>query len=159
MSGGGAITEGKIVWIEFRQIDRIVDALADGQARSALLGRLEKLEAQKAGLDAELAAPPAPRTVITEGFASHYRRKIDALIDTLNAPDLRAEAGERLRAAIGKVVLAPDAESGLSAELHGDLAEILTLGAGQQKPADGDAAAGQISMVAGAGFEPATFRL
>ncbi len=44
--------------------------------------------------------------------------------------------------------------------LKGDLAGILSLASGTEKPAAGDRdGLSQVSLVAGAGFEPATFRL
>ena len=62
----------------------------------------------------------------------------------------------------------PDAPNGLRIELQGDLAMILSLASGSTtRPGDrgGDRPAGtsvrgsQLSVVAGAGFEPAAFRL
>ena len=70
------------------------------------------------------------------------------------------------------MVLTPqsDAPDGLHAELHGDLAMILAmvLGLGDKptgtsglpkKAAQGGAAGSLLSVVAGIGFEPMTFRL
>ena len=49
-------------------------------------------------------------------------------------------------------------EGGLDIDLHGDLAGILSL-ATAKKGADQGPDLQQVKMVAGAGFEPATFRL
>ena len=70
---------------------------------------------------------------------------------------------DAIAALIQRVVLTPRADApGLDAVLHGDLAEILAL-CGEVKPNDRRPAVGtagrQVSVVAGAGFEPATFRL
>jgi site-specific DNA recombinase len=94
---------------------------------------------------------------------------------SLNAPEIRAEASDALRALIERVVLTPDldAPDGLRAELYGDLAEILRLGEtgldpsrcqtngglNNKKPPRAEVLGGQLSVVAGAGFEPAAFRL
>jgi hypothetical protein len=73
---------------------------------------------------------------------------------------------------IDRVVLSPDAADGLRAELHGGLAENLALGdpAGlvvgprraarinEERPRT-DVRGRQLSVVAGTGFEPVTFRL
>ena len=93
----------------------------------------------------------------------------------LNEPELRTEAAEILRALIERVVLTPDetAPDRLRAELHGDLAMILQAAAGAEPVPARRAAAGgrneklprtgvlgsQLSVVAGTGFEPVTFRL
>ena len=95
-----------------------------------------------------------------------------ALEQSLNAPDIRHEAGEALRQLIEKVVLTPDATApdGLAAALHGDLAVILTLAMAPERekrplPSEGATSQGTavsgslLSVVAGIGFEPMTFRL
>jgi len=55
-----------------------------------------------------------------------------------------------------------DAPDGIEAQLHGDLAAILALssndGRKQKLPANG-VAGSLLSVVAGVGFEPTTFRL
>jgi site-specific DNA recombinase len=61
--------------------------------------------------------------------------------------------------AIEDVMYSPN---GLKAELHGDLASILSMsesGVREQKLSGADALESRLSLVAGAGFEPATFRL
>ncbi len=99
-----------------------------------------------------------------------YARQIAELQAALNGDDIRAEATETLRMLIERVVLTPDptAPDGLAAELQGDLAEILTLAATPEtgrrrvgaKNSPGRVFSGcQLSVVAGAGFEPAAFRL
>ena len=65
----------------------------------------------------------------------------------LTAPELRTEAAEILRGLIDRVVLTPDPEAldGLRAELHGDLAMILSLA----EAAAAEAGAGVDSVGAG----------
>ncbi len=109
---------------------------------------------------------------LTADAATVYRDKVADLEASLNAPAIRTEAAEALRSLIERVVLTPDADApdGLQAELHGALATILTLASAVDGPAqkrggrNGDASGtsvpvGQLSVVAGAGFEPAAFRL
>jgi site-specific DNA recombinase len=67
------------------------------------------------------------------------------------------EASEILRSLIDKVVLTPEtgAPNWLKAELHGDLAAILSLceaGRSQEKPPAGERGGSQLSVVAGAGI-------
>ena len=90
-----------------------------------------------------------------------YHSKVSDLANALNEPDVRREAAEALRALIDKVVLTPS-EDGYDIDLHGDLAGILALASGKKaKTAQADMAeaVSQISLVAGVGFEPLTFRL
>ena len=47
----------------------------------------------------------------------------------------------------------------LEIELLGDVAGILALGANSKKPVTGDRDGLQVTLVAGTGFEPVTFRL
>ena len=78
---------------------RWVRAIEDGAWNDTLRRRLDALEAEKASLTAELAAlarPAAPVRLHPQA-AEIYRRKVAALEQCLNAPDIRHEAGEALR--------------------------------------------------------------
>jgi site-specific DNA recombinase len=72
----------------------------------------------------------------------------------------RDQAFELIRSLVDKVVLTP-VEGQLRINLYGELAGILTLcrEGGTPRRGDAEALAEQIKVVAGAGFEPATFRL
>ena len=64
-----------------------------------------------------------------------------------------------MRSLIDKIALTPDGDV-LKAELHGDLATILVFcGDGIKKLPGAEAPGSQLSVVAGGGFEPPTFRL
>ncbi len=84
------------------------------------------------------------------------------MTESLDDPAIRTEAMKVVRSLIDRIVLQPLDERGLAIELHGDLVEILTLceerTSKSKSPADGSAG-GLLSVVAGAGFEPTTFRL
>ena len=123
-------------------------------------------------LKAELAVLDAPAPVrLHPNAAAIYARQVAGLEAALNAGDIRVEAAEALRALIERVVLTPDelAPDGLQAELYGDLAEILALAVapelrlrgcvGAKNSPERGLAGRQLSVVAGAGFEPAAFRL
>jgi site-specific DNA recombinase len=86
------------------------------------------------------------------------------LSNALNDPAIKTEATELIRQLIEKVEMIPDidAPDGMRMEVHGALAEILPLAAGKapKRKLPGIVMPGsQLSVVAGAGFEPATFRL
>ena len=79
----------------------------------------------------------------------------------MNAPQARTEANEALCGLIDTVVLTPS-KDGYSIDLRGDLAGILSLSVDtKEKTASAGVAEAvlQVSLVAGVGFEPTTFRL
>ena len=83
----------------------------------------------------------------------------------MNDEDTRAEAADLLRGLIDKIILRPDpdAPNGHVIELFGELGAILSLCSEQEgtkaKPHAVGVGVRQLTMVAGAGFEPAAFRL
>jgi site-specific DNA recombinase len=143
-----------------RQIDRLVDALADGESAAPLTGRLRELEKRRLELERELktAAAPAPR--LHPNIAEVYRGKVAELHGALMAEDA-GPARELIRGLVEAIVLIPE-NGRLRVEVRGELAAILRLSgcANEKAPAFGpELLAEQIKMVAGAGFEPAAFRL
>jgi site-specific DNA recombinase len=114
-------------------------------------------------LEERLAATPEPPKIrLHPNLPGLYREKVAALEQALADPAIKAEAAEIIRSQIERITLTPHAEGGLEVQLHGDLAQILEFcEAGQhkhQRPGTGVPGRG-LSVVAGAGFEPATFRL
>ena len=147
------------------EIDNIITAIVQGMFHASMKARMDALEADKARLTARLADVPEPEPVIIHpGLADTYARTIADLASALNADDTREEAADILRGLIERVVLTPDttAPNGHAIELYGELGAILTLCGDTGTKADarrGTAGARQVTMVAGAGFEPAAFRL
>ena len=133
-----------------RKIANIVDTIADGGAPRSLVATLTELEARELELADILAATAEPNVIELRPEA--YRQRIEALHEALNANDPdRLQAVEIIRSLIDRIVVHPGEGRGeMEVYIHGRLAEILNLGA------DGP---GTTMMVAGAGFEPATFRL
>ena len=88
-----------------------------------------------------------------------YQGKIKSLIDALNTPGTITQANEAIRQLIEKVRLMPEGNTP-NIELLSELAAFLLLGIGpNDKHPLADAEGVQVTLVAGAGFEPATFRL
>ena len=145
-----------------RDLERLVQALIDGVTASAVREKMATLEARKAALTRSLDDAPAPKPLLHPSMAQFHRDKVACLADALNAPDMRKEAAETLRGLVHTTVLTPG-NDGNSILLKGDLAAILGLasgsGDGKTAAAGGPSAVSQVSLVAGAGFEPATFRL
>jgi len=90
-----------------------------------------------------------------------YRTKIRNLSSALQDPDLKMEATEALRGLISEIRMVPDADApnGHHIELAGELAGILALGEVQTTRPAASAGLKSVTMVAGVGFEPTTFRL
>ncbi|SEI13376.1 Site-specific DNA recombinase [Paracoccus alkenifer] len=171
-----------------RELDKIVDAILQGFPLSKLKDKSEKLEARKVELTEKLANADEPPPLLHPNMAALYAQRIGQLYENLQDEDGRARAAETFRSLIDQVTLMPD-NGELAIVLRGDLGAILRFAAGKKNPdflAEAEAldnllgasmasrkagrtnaktsAAGalevsQLSLVAGAGFEPAAFRL
>ena len=149
-----------------RRLQGVLRAIEDGAWNETLRRRLTELETEKAGLRAEIAGLAAPPPVqLHPNAAALYAAKVASLEAALDAAEMRTEAAEALRQLIARVVLTPDpaAPDGLAADLHGDLAMILTLataasghlrrrvsGGKNENPLGTYVPGGQLSVVAGA---------
>jgi site-specific DNA recombinase len=150
-----------------RKIERLLDQIEDGDGDARLLGkRLGERERERETLQARLneIVEESPAAVPMPNFAEAYAAQVRALEDVLRDPSLVQLAHETLAKLIEKVVLTPDpeAQNGLRVDLHGDLARILSTCAAarnEELPAGFLRAGSQLSVVAGVGFEPTTFRL
>jgi site-specific DNA recombinase len=107
----------------------------------------------------ESPEPPALR--LHPSLSQRYREMVEDLARSLNAPEVKREATSALRALISQVRMVPvaDAPGGHQLELVGELAGITALGLAESTKPPLFAGALSETMVAGAGFEPATFRL
>ena len=141
------------------QIDRIVDAVANGMFHDSMKDKLTDLEEQKAALEAQLAELGDEEPVqLHPRLAERYRAKVADLARALNDPETRVEAAEAMRGLLTEIRLIPVA-GGHEIELVGDLAGILALTQGQKKTPPATGAGVSVPLVAGVGFEPTTFRL
>ena len=147
-----------------KELDKIVDAIVQGFPLSKLKDKSEKLEARKAELTEKLANADAPPPLLHPNMAMLYAQRIEQLSEHLQDEDGRARAAETLRSLVDQVTLVPD-NGELAIVLRGDLGAILRFTAGKQNPgflseAEAlDNLLSQVSLVAGVGFEPTTFRL
>ena len=138
-----------------REIRRLIDAIKSGVPGAAVKDEMTALEGRRVELLAKLesAAPPMPR--LHPNLAEFYRQKIMNLAEALNEEDTRLEAAECLRELIEEIRLVPKSGK-LQVELYGELAALLNLA--NKYPRSKETGV-QITMVAGVGFEPTTFRL
>ena len=128
---------------------------------------LEEAEVRKIELLGALAQPLPSPVRLHPNLAEVYRAKVADLHNSLRAPSLRHEAIEIIRSLIEKIVVQPTSE-GPTIELVGEICRMVELGlesnGGNKKAAQRRAAlsateASSAVVVAGAGFEPTTFRL
>ena len=154
-----------------KEQDALVNALLSGLPPERIKAKMEQLEARQKQIDKDLAtAPAANATRIHPKMAENWQERIRALIAGLTEPDRDGEARDAIRGLIEKIVATPVPTKGkrmaLELTLYGDLAGILALSlgadqlSGQQKTSllqEVEESAG--FLVAGAGFEPAAFRL
>jgi site-specific DNA recombinase len=142
-----------------RDITRIIDAIKAGVPGEALKDEMAALIVTKEQLQQQLDAVPAPKPRLHPNLADLYRNKVANLIEALNASDTVLEAAEAIRTLIEAVRLVPK-DGELKIELYGELAALLSLGQdAKNKNPRGDASGVQVTLVAGVGFEPTTFRL
>ncbi len=93
-----------------------------------------------------------------------FKQQITDLASALHSPDIRQEAVEALRGLISEVRMVPDLScpNNHRMDLVGDFAGILQLSEGDRvyrRSANGLCSFGSVTLVAGVGFEPTTFRL
>ncbi|MCB9942820.1 MAG: recombinase family protein [Geminicoccaceae bacterium] len=158
--------KAELVKVE-KQIRGIIEAIKEGMFHESMKGEMTALEARKAELAGLLTDAPEDTPDLLPSASAIYAKKIAALTKALNRPEERPEAAEALRILIEKIVLTPGPERGeIYATLHGELSTILewterqAIGKAAKTTKPAASATGvSVSVVAGAGFEPATFRL
>jgi site-specific DNA recombinase len=149
-----------------KDIDGLLTAITDGMYHSSMKAKMNTLQADHTRLEATLGALPEPEPVaLHSGLAGVYAGKGSDLAEALNQDGRQAEAADLLRGLIETVVPHPDPDAphGHRIELFGELAAILSLCYGSLAPKAKARTVGagfwQVTVVAGTGFEPVTFRL
>jgi site-specific DNA recombinase len=120
------------------------------------------LQKEKATAGARLAAiRTTPALRLHPNLPVVYKKKVEKLAEALSEPGTAAEASEIIRALIDRIVLTP-VDGILQRELYGDLAGIAQFAEAQKRKTKNASSAAEpalLSVVAGVGFEPTTFRL
>ena len=159
---------------EIARIDRrmkaLMEALMDGtMPKEAIREQSHALYARKKDLERSLAEAVEPPPLLHPEMASFYRDQVAQLHEALHddSEPSRLRASEAIRSLVDKIVLTPT-DGELAIEVHGALAGILNVAANgtaitgglpSRRAAEIGPLAAQVKLVAGAGFEPATFRL
>ena len=138
-----------------RKIEAMLEVIMTGNADAKAIGRkLVELEAEQDRLEAELAkAPDADAIAVHPGAAERYRKKVAEIHEALKKGEGAArEAIQLLRDLVDHIVVTPtERPAPVGLQVIGNLAALLV-----DAPAG---IGGAESVVAGAGFEPTTFRL
>ncbi|UPJ84424.1 recombinase family protein [Bradyrhizobium sp. 183] len=149
---------------ELDKLMKLILASDDIDASKRVMKQMKELEARKEDLEKALAEAVEPPPLLHPNMAEIYRQRVTALYENLRDEDGKVEAAAVFRTLVNEVMLVPEAEE-LAIVLRGDLAAILRFAANKKNP-DVLSEAGvlgallsQVSLVAGIGFEPMTFRL
>jgi site-specific DNA recombinase len=152
-----------------KKIAGVVQAIVDGMYHPSMKAKMEELEARKVALTAALAESPEPPALrLHPALSDLYRAKIANLASALSDASVKREATGALRGLVSEIRMIPDpsAAGGHRMDLIGELASILALAEGREAQTTKPPRAarvfvgfGSVSMVAGVGFEPTTFRL
>lgn len=135
------------------EIDRLVDAIAQGTFSPTLRDRLEMLERRRAELEAQMPEEAEPTTVaLPPRLDLLYARKLAELEGLVADPELSPAAMEAVRGLISRIDLALREGGGVAATVYGDLAEMIALASGdghKNKDPRRGAHGGRLSVVAG----------
>jgi site-specific DNA recombinase len=143
-----------------RQREHLIQAIKDGVPAAEVKDDLARIAARREELEELLTGTKEEPVLLHPNMAGYYREKVAALSEALTAEENRAEAADLLRSLVDRIELTPNADGKLEIDLFGDLAGILALATNAKGPLDESGPEiQQVKMVAGAGFEPATFRL
>ncbi|KAA1053067.1 hypothetical protein [Azospirillum argentinense] len=134
--------------------------IESGAGSRTLVARLRELEAREDELNAHLIQVPVDLPDIHPNIAELYARKVARLAEALNRPEERDEAAGAIRGLIEQITLTSGLKRGqLDVTLYGELGTLLEWTAKKQNTPGPGGSRVSVSVVAGAGFEPATFRL
>ena len=142
-----------------RRIKKLLDLMLDDEiAVEEGKAAMKALDSRRKELEAQLKSTDEPAPLLHPSMADLYRSKVEELAAALQREDTRLEASDTLRGLIESIVLTPETGQ-LRIELKGNLAAMLTVAQKTTRsPESGDLIV-PVQLVAGAGFEPATFGL
>ena len=150
-----------------KQIESLVDAIANGMRSVSVKEKLEALELERTSLLQRLASSPPSPVRLLPNLAEAYRKKVSDLHAAIYSEETRDEAFEIIRTLIDKVLIHEGPDKKPTIELVGDIASMISIAlpaSKTQKTAPGRAVLSDrdirsVEVVAGTGFEPVTFRL
>ena len=146
-----------------RSIERALAFILEGDGDpGSVRAKLKELEARRRDLERQLTQEdPTPTLEIHPNLGELYRRKVEELDVLLTYEASRSQAMEIIRSLVQRIEVSLGAKRGeAQITLYGALASILDFAIeAQNAKATANGGFGRVLMVAGAGFEPAAFRL
>ena len=163
-SSGAAIAPGRYDLDKVtRSIDRALTFILEGDGDPGIVRqKLADLEARKRDLERALnQTDPTPKLEIHPNLGELYRRKVNDLETLLQDEDTKPQATDILRSLIQRIDISAGQTRGhAEVRIFGALASILDFALeSTHAKATADGGLCRVLMVAGAGFEPAAFRL
>ena len=141
------------------EIQKLIEAIKAGVPGEALKNEMQSLQDRQKKIEEDLSVAPLPAPRLHPNLATIYKEKIANLVQALNNPNTLIEANTAIRQLIERVQLIP-VNGELKIELYGELAALLKLGTEpKNEHPQAESEGVQITLVAGVGFEPTTFRL
>ena len=154
---GQSSAKRELVRLEAKR-KKLVESIMEGVPGSEVKDDLIAIASRRTELEGQLKVGNEPPPLLHPSMADLYRTKVEQLAAALQADGSRLEASETLRGLIESIVLTPE-KGQLRIELRGNLAAMLAVAQKTKRsPETGDLLL-PVQMVAGAGFEPATFGL
>ena len=142
------------------RIKKLLNLMLDEEiAVNGRKSEIKTLDAHRKDLQAQLETANEPRPLLYPEMAGLYRRKVTTLAQALERPETRTDAREARSEGLSTLVVMTPADRALRIELKGNLAALLGATVQSKRAPETDALSLQVSLVAGAGFEPATFGL
>ena len=145
------------------QIETLARNMLMSEASPTLHRMLAELEAEKLTLEAAQPTVPRPTADILPhpALVALFQEKVRSLRIALDDDLIRTEATSALSSLIESVTIYPDTGdgSGAEAEIAAPIERLISFASNENGPRAVRRGGCSISVVAGAGFEPATFRL
>ena len=137
----------------------LLKAVKLGNLHASIFEQLTQVEGELEHLRAELQAGRPRPVSLPDNLPEVYRARVAELVALVNAEEISGRWADELRLLIERIVVRHEpAACGHTMEIFGNLVELM--GAADSKNvAAYEAAACSLKLVAGAGFEPAAFRL
>jgi site-specific DNA recombinase len=141
-----------------RKLEGLYDAIAEGVRSPGLKEKFLDLEARAASLGAELDRPAPAPVRLNPNLSELYWRKATELAITLAEPAIARPAREVVRSLIERASVTWEEGQAIVA-LDCALTALIELAQNAKDPAEAGPSGSSLDLVAGAGFEPAAFRL
>ncbi len=117
---------------------------------------MEEAQAQLESLLESL--PDEPVVIPITNISRHYAERVEELVNGLTDPAIKMQAIDIIQSMIERVTITPE-NYGFSIDLHGKLGRILEIVSEKEQRPGTFVSGRSLSVVAGVGFEPTTFRL